>query len=58
MKTDEDSYSFGAEGGQLDYYVMGRPNAKRGLAAIHRTDRADEHTAKMGDRVSSVPLQL
>ncbi|WP_062231323.1 TIM-barrel domain-containing protein [Fictibacillus sp. FJAT-27399] len=31
LKTDEDSYSFGAEGGQLDYYVMTGPTPKEVL---------------------------
>ena len=50
--------AFGAEGGELDYYLIYGPDPKRVIQRYTRDDRAHAAAAPMGARLSPVPLQL
>ena len=54
----QDLLTFGAEGGDLDYYFINGPDPEKGHRALHRADRPDAVAAAVVARLQSMPLQL
>ena len=57
-KENHRYYSFGSDGGNLDYYFIGGEIHAGRSRKLYLSDRADAFTAKMGSRLSSVPLGI
>ncbi len=54
----QDLLTFGAEGGELDYYFINGPDPEKSHRTVHRADRADAVAAAVVARLPSVPIQL
>ena len=57
-KESDDFFSFGADGGALDYYLIDGPQPAKVMRALHRADRAHAAAAAVVARLPAVALQL
>ena len=57
-KEARDQYSFGAEGGELNYYVIAGPDPAQRDRTVHRTCRPHAAPSALVTGLPAVPLEL